>query len=503
MGKRNDLSNLLSQKVNYNNKRPSQYHQNLNNFNSLNKNSSNELSDNSPNTLQKKGAEVAMRAAGVPKGLSKEIANNEKTYELANKANIILKFPKKIKLVLTALIIGMPIIFLMLFVVLFNKENSNNDGFYALGQTCETVSVTNTENYRYDEDISFDEYIQGVVAAESDGNNNLEYLKLLSIYARTYFFENASSSCEVEGNSNFQKYMNVNDSSNSKLVKQAVEETKDLVITIDGELLEIDYSSGCLVNKDSNFYYIRYIELLSGEKKYQQIPQNWASTYSVEIELDNLYQDLDKSESEYQNRTCPKSTTDKGLSKIGALYLISNENYDYQNVIKYYNGNDVEIIKNEINYSGNGEFINPTSTIYCSSPYGNRTNPTTGESEFHYGIDIVLPQGTPIYATKDGQITKVEKNVVAINNCDYSYGNYIIIDHEDGLSTLYGHMKYGSIPDSITVGTTVTQGEQIGQIGSTGCSTGYHLHYEVRENGSFVDPANYLDLTNAGGNCQR
>lgn len=431
------------------------------------------------------------------------ISNFQRSYDLSKKADITIKFPINAKIVLTAGIIALPLLGLMLFIVIFNEENLSKDGLYVLGQTCETVSVTDTENYRYDEDISFDEYIQGVVAAESNGNNNLEYLKLLSIYARTYFFENASSSCEVEGNSNFQKYMNIDDSSNSELVKQAVEETKDLVITNDGELLEIDYSSGCLVNKDSNFYYIRYIELLSGENKYQQIPQNWASTNHVEAELDNLYQDLDKSESEYQNRICPKSTTDKGLSKIGALYLISAENYDYQKVIQYYNGNEVEIIKNKINYSGNGEFINPTSTIYCSSPYGNRTSPTTGESEFHYGIDIALPQGTPIYATKDGQITKVEKNVVAINNCDYSYGNYIIIDHGDGLSTLYGHMKYGSILDSITVGTTVTQGEQIGQIGSTGCSTGYHLHYEVRENGSFVDPANYLDLTNAGGNCQR
>ena len=65
------------------------------------------------------------------------------------------------------------------------------------------------------------------------------------------------------------------------------------------------------------------------------------------------------------------------------------------------------------------------------------------------------------------------------------------------------HLKYGTIPDSISEGTKVSQGEQIGQVGSTGCSTGNHLHYEVRLNGTQVDPADYLDLTNATGTCKR
>ena len=64
-------------------------------------------------------------------------------------------------------------------------------------------------------------------------------------------------------------------------------------------------------------------------------------------------------------------------------------------------------------------------------------------------------------------------------------------------------MKYGSISNSISNGTQISQGEQIGQVGSTGCSTGNHLHYEVMINNSTVDPSNYLDLTNASGTCKR
>ena len=71
------------------------------------------------------------------------------------------------------------------------------------------------------------------------------------------------------------------------------------------------------------------------------------------------------------------------------------------------------------------------------------------------------------------------------------------------MSTLYAHIKYGSIPDGIQSGTTVSQGEQIGSVGSTGCSTGNHLHYEVRKNNNQVDPTDYMDLSKASGTCKR
>ena len=153
--------------------------------------------------------------------------------------------------------------------------------------------------------------------------------------------------------------------------------------------------------------------------------------------------------------------------------------------------------------SGTGDFVNPTRKIHCSSPFGYRIHPVKKTKKLHTGIDIAISGGEPVYAANNGTITKVVKSVKSINNCNYGYGNYIIIDHGNGMSTLYAHLKYGSIPSNLSAGMFIGKGEQIGQVGSTGCSTGNHLHYEVRENGSKVDPANYLDLTNATGTCRK
>ena len=135
-------------------------------------------------------------------------------------------------------------------------------------------------------------------------------------------------------------------------------------------------------------------------------------------------------------------------------------------------------------------------------------HPNPAES-FHSGIDLAIEGGSPVYATKSGTITRVEKNITTINGNpqdlpgNASYGNYVIIDHGDGTSTLYAHMKYGSIPNSIDIGNSIEQGEQIGEVGSTGVSTGNHLHYEVRSQGSTVDPMDYLELGEASGYCAK
>lgn len=441
--------------------------------------------------------------------LNQEKINNTyyRDYELPEKADITIKMPIKVPKILIVAIIATIFMLLMIFIVIFyDDENYSSNSLYKYGQTCETVSITDTENYLYDsKDITFEDYIAGVVAAESDGRTESEYLKLLAIYARTYFLNNANNTCTVEGNENFQKYIDVEDSNNKDLVEKAVESTRDYIIIYDDDILDIEYSSGCIVNYDGNNYYIKYIEVISGEIKYQQISKDWASQNGLITELNNLSQSIDETETNYQNRECPPNTTEYGMSKIGALYLITKENYDYRQVIEYYNGSESLIVKNEIEHSGvnNGEFINPTSSINCTSPYGHRTHPVKGESAFHTGIDIGIAGGSSIYATKNGIVRQIEKNVKAINNCDYGYGNYIIIDHSDGTSTLYAHMKYGSISDSISKGSSIAQGEQIGQVGSTGCSTGNHLHYEVMVNGSTVDPADYIDLTSASGICKR
>lgn len=102
-------------------------------------------------------------------------------------------------------------------------------------------------------------------------------------------------------------------------------------------------------------------------------------------------------------------------------------------------------------------------------------------SSGHKGIDIAIAGGTPIYAAHNG--------TVAATTGHWSYGNVVMIDNGDGISTLYAHMQSAAI---VSVGQTVTQGQVIGYVGSTGNSSGNHLHFEVRVNGVRQNPRNYI-----------
>lgn len=114
------------------------------------------------------------------------------------------------------------------------------------------------------------------------------------------------------------------------------------------------------------------------------------------------------------------------------------------------------------------------------SYFGNRVHPVLGYSRLHGGIDIGGLMGQPIWAAKEG--------VVILAGVKGGYGNTIIIDHGNGYSTLYGHQS----SYEVTQGQYVETGQHIGNVGSTGLSTGPHLHFEVRINGGVVDPLPYL-----------
>ncbi len=129
-----------------------------------------------------------------------------------------------------------------------------------------------------------------------------------------------------------------------------------------------------------------------------------------------------------------------------------------------------------------GEFMWPVPLDYVrvSSEYGGRTSPITGKYEFHNGIDIPAAYGTSIYATNAGTVT------VATNH--WSYGNYIMIDHGGGYATLYAHCSKLLVKK----GDKVTKGQVIAQVGSTGYSTGNHLHFSMYENSAHTDPRKWF-----------
>ncbi|GAA0602240.1 peptidoglycan DD-metalloendopeptidase family protein [Caenispirillum bisanense] len=120
----------------------------------------------------------------------------------------------------------------------------------------------------------------------------------------------------------------------------------------------------------------------------------------------------------------------------------------------------------------------PINGARLSSGYGMRTHPVLGYSKMHKGIDFAAPTGTPIYAAGDGVIEKAGANG--------SYGNYVRIRHNKEFDTAYAHMS--KVAPGMKPGARVKQGDVIGYVGSTGRSTGPHLHYEILKNGSQVNP---------------
>jgi hypothetical protein len=166
---------------------------------------------------------------------------------------------------------------------------------------------------------------------------------------------------------------------------------------------------------------------------------------------------------------------------------------------------DIEKIRRQINlenasfgdiYSlieSKRDILTHTPTIspcdgYMTRGFGIHPDPFTGAYQPHNGVDLAAPKGTPVYATADG--------VVSSASYEGGLGNLIEINHGHGLSTCYGHLSQ----IMVTAGHQITRGELIGLIGSTGYSTGPHLHYEVHEDGRPVDPTKYLVKTILGLN---
>lgn len=127
-----------------------------------------------------------------------------------------------------------------------------------------------------------------------------------------------------------------------------------------------------------------------------------------------------------------------------------------------------------------GSYQWPATSTYITSKYGNRVHPIFGTTKFHAGVDIGAGAGTNVTAADGG--------TVSVATYSSSYGNYVMIYHSDGTSTLYAHMS----ALAVSQGATVNKGDVIGYVGETGWANGPHLHLEVRVGGSTVDPLGYF-----------
>ena len=187
--------------------------------------------------------------------------------------------------------------------------------------------------------------------------------------------------------------------------------------------------------------------------------------------LDNEMAELDKLESEKQAKIAKIIKSQNYLQS--QIEDLTSENKTLSSILQE--------TSSSISGSTNakGSFINPTTGTYTSK-YGTRIHPITKKESFHTGQDIANSYGTKIVAADGGKVVKA--------NYNGAYGNAIVIDHGNGYSTMYAHLQ----SFNVSVGDTVSQGQKIGEMGSTGWSTGPHLHYEVWYQGKHTNPMNYL-----------
>lgn len=196
-----------------------------------------------------------------------------------------------------------------------------------------------------------------------------------------------------------------------------------------------------------------------------------ANLQAQESEVDALLSQISNQEDELEAREAQlRAASDAATAEIAAA--------------------ERELAAQIANVPSESGFLWPLPGQYnLSSLFGSRKHPITGKANNHTGIDIPASSGTSILAAKSG--------VVTTSTYNNSYGNYVVVSHSDGTSTLYAHM----VRRNCSKGDTVSQGQVIGYVGTTGSSTGNHLHFEVRVNGSRVDPINYftdLPLTISG-----
>ena len=216
------------------------------------------------------------------------------------------------------------------------------------------------------------------------------------------------------------------------------------------------------------------------EKINNELEENKAQMKLAKVEAEKQTVILTNTRTVYENQKNSLSESEKQLNAQIETYKKQQE--ELENLIQY----TIYGSTYELKYSG-GVMIWPTlETSYITSPYGSRVHPIQGVIKNHDGIDIGGNLGDSVYASADGIVIYSAFNTGG-------YGNMIMIDHginSEGIKivTLYAHgnklLK--------TVGETVKQGDIIMEMGSTGNSTGPHVHFEVRENGTHVDPKKYL-----------
>lgn len=226
-----------------------------------------------------------------------------------------------------------------------------------------------------------------------------------------------------------------------------------------------------VVNKDRELFETVQAQKVALEQKQQEVTERQNRLATLKAEAEN-----------YRNTVASKRVEREEVSRSlqqsrsSLQYQLDQYDQHTENLSQ-----QVAAIVRQMNRKG-GTFapIPPVSPILITDPYGMREHPILGGQRMHWGVDLNAYSGQPVYAIEDG--------VVISASYDDAFGNLIIVDHGGGITSWYAHNS------SFLVGVneTVTQGQQIAAAGSTGWSTGAHVHLEIHINGERVDPMGYI-----------
>ena len=246
-----------------------------------------------------------------------------------------------------------------------------------------------------------------------------------------------------------------------------------------GEFLSLIDDIGDIMRSDKeleNSYRESVEDLKAVKTEYEQAKTEMEDT---KTELEDLKV---QQEADIQQATAViaslQSDINSNSSVLSQLSAQEKElNADIQNKVNELNRQQ-EQNKPGGNTIGTGNLVWPSYCTYITSRQGPRTHPVTGEYKNHGGTDIGASYGSAIYAADSGTVVR------SADGWNGGWGNYVMIDHGNGMQTLYAHMS----SRAVSVGQTVSRGQTIGYVGSTGMSTGPHLHFEMYINGSRIDP---------------
>lgn len=300
-------------------------------------------------------------------------------------------------------------------------EKNINETNSKISQIDSEVEYTRAEILKLEETIKENEEYLGKRLKVINNNYSLGYLKvILSSNSLSDFFNNIY------------------------IIKQVVNQDKEMLKALDESKVEIEQKEIELKSKKTEQENLKK----ALEKDNENVSKDKA-------EVENLKQELLKEEDNLQ----------KEIEDIIAKQEAAN------------NQNNSNIVPGDV--ISNGSWPVPGYTR-ISSGYGYRKHPILGVQEFHTGIDIPAPMGTPTVA--------IDSGTIIYSGVQGSYGNTIMIQHDDGKVSLYAHNSQLLA----SVGQRVEKGQVVAKIGSTGMSTGPHLHFEIRINGKHVNPTDYL-----------